>query len=95
MSSLSPPNLQSKFDPEVPLSNATNRSIVGTEGPYLKTISYRYINITILFMLPESSIIFGAGKNIHTYNAKEIVGEVVTNLRGYKKIFFVRTIKGK
>ena len=27
------PNLRSKFDPEAPLSNATNRSIVGAEGP--------------------------------------------------------------
>jgi len=65
------------------------------QGQALKTVSYRYINITVLFMLPESSIIFGAGKNIHTYNAKKIVGKVITNLRGYKKIFFVRTIKGK
>ena len=27
------PNLRSKFDPEAPLSNATNGSIVGAEGP--------------------------------------------------------------
>gem|GEM_PF-212769 len=43
------PNLRSKFDPEVPLSNATNGSIVGTEGPnaFMKLLLVLFMILTL------------------------------------------------